>query len=128
MFSFPRSTTSGPEARDWEAAWLRGTRARLEQIPRDALDEERRVDAAILAHRLDAWLFTMDELRPWENRPLPVVGEVGSGLDYLVSRDFDPLPDRMRSLQDRLVSLPAFLEASRAELKNPPRIHTMTAI
>ncbi len=116
------------EARQWRAAWLRQTRGRLESIPLNALPPEDQVDAAILAHRLDASLFSMEHLRPWENRPLSVVGEVGSGLDYLVSRDFAPLPIRMLALKGRLDALPGFLARGQAALVAPPRIHTETAI
>ena len=119
---------SSEEARQWRAAWLRQTRGRLESMPLESLPIEDQVDAAILAHRLDASLFSMEQLRPWENRPLSVVGEVASGLDYLVSRDFAPLPLRMAVLQGRLDGLPDFLASGQAALVSPPRIHTETAI
>ncbi len=111
-----------------EAAWLRDTQQRLALIPVEDLDPEQQIDAAILAHRLEADLFAMQELRPWENNPLSAVYTVGAGLDYLVSRDFAPLEQRRRSLQGRLEALPLFLDQAQAALGEPPQLHTQTAI
>jgi len=116
------------EARTARAAWLRGVRDDLSAIDASALGPEQQIDAAILAHRIDASLFTMEELRPWETNPLSATGTVGSGLDYLVTRDFAPLPQRMESLRQRLETLPAFLQRCQAALGTPSRIHTETAI
>ncbi len=117
-----------PEA---EFAWLvevRVFRGRLENARLGAIGPEDQVDAQILAHHLEATLFGADELRPWETNPLTAVGKVGSGLDYLVSRDYAPVEERMDALEARLRGLPAFLEAARGRLAAPARIHTETAI
>jgi uncharacterized protein (DUF885 family) len=121
-----RDVSAGSRQR--RAAWMRSVRSRLERIPAGDLDAENRVDAAILAHRLDASLFRMEELREWETNPRSAIGTAGTGLDVLVSRDFAPLPQRMASLLARLEGLPAFLEQSREGLGTAIRIHTETAI
>ncbi len=107
---------------------VRETRVQLGRFSHAALGGVHRVDYGILDHHLEASLFVDEELRPWETNPLTAVGKVGGGLDYLVSRDYAPLPERMASLQARLESLPAFLESARDRLDAPPRIHTETAI
>ncbi len=121
-------TDPSSEARQWREAWLRSTRARLEQIPLDQLDPEQRVDAAMLAHHIDAELFAIDGLRPWENRPLRVVQQIGGGLDDLVTRDFAPREQRLDSLRRRLAAVPPLIDQACRDLQTPPRIHTETAI
>ena len=110
------------------AAEVRVFRGRLEDHANGLLNPYDRVDVEVLSRHLEASLFVSDELRPWETNPLSAVSTVGGGLDYLVSRDFAPLPGRMTSLQARLEGLPAFLETARGRLDTPPRIHTETAI
>ncbi len=116
------------EAEREQLAWLRAVQAELALVPLEQLDAEQRVDAAILAHELEAELFSVQQLRPWEQNPLSAVYTVGSGLDGLVSRDFAPIEQRAASLTARLEALPAFLEQARSRLDAPPELHTLTAI
>lgn len=118
----------GEAADERQLAWLRGVQAQLAGIPRDQLSAEARVDAAILEDELAGQIFSIEKVRPWANNPLAVTYTVGPGLDYLVSHEFAPLPQRMASLQGRLETLPAFLEQARAATGTPPKIHTETAI
>ena len=114
-----------------EFAWsveMRVYRGRLENARIGVVSPYDQVDAEILAHHLESTLFSADQLRPWETNPLAAVGTVGSGLDYLVSRDYAPLEERLTKLEARLLGLPAFLEAARGRLDTPARIHTETAI
>ena len=46
----------------------------------------------------------------------------------LIARDFAPLKDRLQNVKKRLQGIPAILEAARTNLKNPPKVHTETAI
>jgi uncharacterized protein (DUF885 family) len=114
-----------------EFAWaveVRVFRGKLENARIGVASPDVQVDAEILAHHLESTLFSGDELRPWETNPLAAVGTVGSGLDYLVSRDYAPLDERLTQLEARLLGLPAFLETARGRLDSPARIHTETAI
>jgi uncharacterized protein (DUF885 family) len=111
-----------------ELAWARGLLTELGTIDRDALSPEQRVDAAILAHQLEAGVFATEQLRGWEINPLYAAYTVSSGLDGLVSREFAPLELRMESLRGRLEGLPGFLAQARARLGEPSPVHTQTAI
>lgn len=122
----------------WPLPWREDERARREliahvraalaRVPVEALAPAHRVDARILSNRLDAWTFELDELREPEWDPLHYTGLVGDGLDPLLTRDFAPLEERLASVSSRLAGIPAVLEAARAALGRPPRIHTETAI
>ncbi len=118
--------SAGAEAA--EAAWARGVLAELDAIDAGALDPEQRVDAAILAHQLEAGIFSAEQLRGWETNPLYAAYTVSSGLDGLVSREFAPVEDRMASLRGRLEGLPTFLNQAQARLGSPSPVHTSTAI
>ncbi len=118
----------GADAELHWAAEVRVFRGQVDNARHGLLNPYDSVDVEVLAHHLEASLFAIDELRPWETNPLAAVRTVAGGLDYLVSRDYAPLPERMDALRARLLGLPAFLETARGRLGEPPRIHTETAI
>lgn len=98
----------------------------LNKIPLAKLSKTNNVDARILRENLEYSVFQTDVLREYEWNPLSY--NVGSALDYLISRDFAPLGERLKNLNGRLKAIPAVISAAKANLKNPPRIHTETAI
>jgi len=84
------------------------------------------VDYKIMTSNLQSWLFQIDTLKEYEWNPLSY--NVGGAIYGLTAREFAPLKDRLVSVKERLTLLPSILDAARANLKNPPRIHTETAI
>lgn len=98
----------------------------LKRIPLSSLSRTNSVDARIMRENLEYNIFQIDVLRGYENNPMSY--NVGSALDYLMSRDFAPLDNRLKNLQGRLEMIPAVVAAAKANLKNPPRIYTETAI
>lgn len=101
----------------------------LEAVPREKLGVQSRVDADMVDNLLRSWLFAIDELRELSWNPMVYTGLIGDGLDPLITRNFAPLEDRMRSLGGRLSGIPALVAAAKARLQGtPPRIHTETAI
>jgi uncharacterized protein (DUF885 family) len=102
------------------------TLAELQKIDLAKLSATNRVDARILRDGLESQNVSLVELRSWEWNPLNY--NAGGALNQLVARDFAPAEERLRSLKGRLEALPGVLEAAKANLRNPPRIHTETAI
>ena len=98
----------------------------LNKIDFAKLSKVNNVDARILKHNLEAKIFSIDELREYEWNPL--VYNVGGAINDLISRDFAPLKDRLMSAKSRLEQIPNVVAAAKSNLKNPPRIHTETAI
>ncbi|MBM2845297.1 MAG: hypothetical protein HW407_609 [Bacteroidetes bacterium] len=84
------------------------------------------IDYKIMTSNLQSWLFQIDTLKEYEWNPLSY--NVGGAIYGLTAREFAPLKDRLISVKKRLTLLPSILDAARANLKNPPRIHTETAI
>jgi uncharacterized protein (DUF885 family) len=71
-------------------------------------------------------IFQIDVLREHEWNPLAY--NVGGAIDSLASRDFAPLKERLTNMKSRLEAIPAVVAAAKANLKNPPKIYTETAI
>lgn len=108
--------------------FLTDVRARLVAIPSDSLSDSNQVDGRILLDQIDGALFSLDEMQPHENNPVVYTSILGDGLDPLLTRTFAPLAERMKSLRSRLVGIPAIVAVAKARLRNPPRLHTETAI
>ncbi len=100
--------------------------AELGAIDPAGLSEANAIDYAILDNRLRYGIWAAEELREWEWNPMRY--NVGGAVYSLLARDFAPLEERLRNLNERLEDVSAALEAAKANLKNPPRIHTQTAI
>ena len=97
-------------------------------IPR-SLSREQQVDAIMLREQLQYVLFSLNRLQDWAWDPVNYSATAGSALFALASREFAPLPERLRSATGRLEALPAYLAQVRASLvpaKVPP-VHAQTA-
>jgi uncharacterized protein (DUF885 family) len=98
----------------------------LDAIPVKRLSRENSVDYRLLHTQLEGALFALDTLREYEWNPLNY--NVGGSIYALVSRDFAPLPQRLRSVKGRLEGLPEVCAQAKKNLKNPPKVYTETAI
>ena len=99
---------------------------RLGQIQVTKLSRVNRIDFGILQSQIQSALFQLENLREHEWNPL--FYNVGSAIYGLTARDFAPLRSRLKSVKARLKAIPGVLDAARMNLRNPPRIHTETAI
>jgi uncharacterized protein (DUF885 family) len=88
------------------------------------------VDAHLLESELQYQIWRTEELAEWRWNPLVYTEMTGNSVYLLLSRDFAPLPDRLRSVGARLAELPRFLSQVRESLapERVPRIHAETAI
>jgi uncharacterized protein (DUF885 family) len=99
---------------------------RLDSIDADQLSPVNATDHAILKNRIEESIFAAEELREHEWNPL--LYNVGGSIYGLLARDFAPEEERLESVAGRLRAIPAVLAAARANLRNPPKVHTETAI
>jgi uncharacterized protein (DUF885 family) len=116
----------GATALDAERRGLDEFAARLTAIDHARLDQESRVDAAVLGNDVARRLFEIEELR--EHTWNPLLANPGQAIYMLLARDYAPLPDRLHSLAGRLAAVPGSLAAARAALGQMPRVHLETAI
>ena len=98
----------------------------LRKIDPANLDRVNRVDYEILLNHLEGSIFRLETLREYEWNPLYY--NIGGPIYDLVARDFAPLGERLRSVKARLEVVPRVAAMAKANLKNPPRVHTETAI
>ncbi len=93
------------------------------------LSRAHQVDARLLASRLeyDAWRLT--DLQDWRWNAILYTDMAGASIYTLMSRDFAPLPERLRSVKARLDELPRFLAQVRESLDpaRVPKVHAETA-
>ena len=100
--------------------------ARLDAINAGALNGDPWVDYHILRNRIESSIFEMEEIREHEWNPL--VYNVTGSIYGLLAREFAPLEERLQSVASRLEQIPRVLDAARANLGNPPQVHTETAM
>ncbi|UCG50589.1 MAG: DUF885 domain-containing protein [Candidatus Latescibacterota bacterium] len=98
----------------------------LRRIDPDKLSDVNRVDYYILKNQIEKSIYGLEELKEHEWNPL--IYNVGGAIYNLVARDFAPLDERLRNLKSRLEMIPRVTAMAKANLKNPPRVHTETAI
>ncbi len=98
----------------------------LEELDLTQLNAVNQVDYRILRANIRSMIFQLDDLK--EHQWNPMVYNVGGAVYSLVAREFSPLPERMVNLQSRLKSVPEVVSAAKANLQNPPKIHTETAL
>ncbi len=108
--------------REFNAAYL----GKLKAIPLDRLNKINNIDARIMRDNLEYNLFQIDTLREYEWNPMNY--NVGSAINNMISRDFAPLKKRLINVKGRLEAIPSVVAAAKANLKNPPRVYTETAI
>ncbi len=98
----------------------------LAAIPEERLSAVNAIDCAILRTNLASTLFQIDTIREYEWNPQTY--NPGSAIYGLIAREFAPLKDRLASVRGRLEQIPKVVAAGKANLKNPTKIHTETAI
>lgn len=99
---------------------------RLAMIDAGRLSQANAVDYEILDNRIRFSIWSGEELREHEWNPM--VYGLGDAFYSLLAREFAPLESRLASLRHRLEGVQPVIDAARANLDNPPRIHTETAI
>ncbi len=110
---WPDLTEAGREDR---LAWLAETRGSIEAA--DGLTREEEIDRRVLLGTIDELRFDEEELDELSWSPIIYSYLLGGGLFALLSREFAPLGDRLRSAAGRMEGIPAALDAARANLNS----------
>jgi uncharacterized protein (DUF885 family) len=114
-------------------AFLAEARRRLEALDAADLKRDDAIDRRVLLDEVDTLRFDEEELDDLAWSPISYTYLFGTGLFALLSREFAPLPDRLRSAAERMRGLPQAFEEARANLSRPThrpvsRFHTEKAI
>jgi uncharacterized protein (DUF885 family) len=106
-----------PGGRAARLTFLADAERRVTALDPADLTRDEAIDRRILLENLAAARFGEETLRDETWNPLTYVYVFGGGLFGLLAREFAPLPDRLRSVAERLRGLPAALEQARLTLE-----------
>ncbi|HEY4594507.1 MAG TPA: DUF885 domain-containing protein [Thermoanaerobaculia bacterium] len=106
-----------PEELAAEAAWLKAERARAEEFDPATLDERRAFEREMLKVVVDSDLFWLEAAESPRRNPMYYAGPIDPSL-YL-TRDYAPLPQRMRAFVGYARSVPQAAAQVRANLVTP---------
>ncbi|HST52765.1 MAG TPA: DUF885 family protein [Pyrinomonadaceae bacterium] len=111
-----------------EVKRLRSTLAELARVPEWRLSADARYDYLVLQSHANAQLLELEDVRMWRRNPNVYNQIVSSGVDNILKRNYAPIEQRLQTVLARERQIARLLEEARANLDNPPRIYTETAI
>jgi uncharacterized protein (DUF885 family) len=123
-----RLTDYSSAARETALTEYRRELAALDKIDVAGLTGPNRIDLHILRNALATEVFQLTEERGFEWNPLYYNPSLANAIYQFTAREFAPADQRLRNARKRLEAMPRVIEQIRANLKNPPRVHTETAI
>jgi hypothetical protein len=104
---------------------LKRALSRLKQLERsvgsiDGLPPQLKMDFQILTGAVEAALFDLEEMRPWERNPGYYNDLLFHSVFVFTKRDFAPLNKRVAAIIARERQIPAALDAARRNLRRVP--------
>jgi uncharacterized protein (DUF885 family) len=85
-------------------------------------------DRELVISAIKSQLLTLESIRDWEKNPDRYSSGVTNSIFTIMSRNYAPPADRLRSVIARERLIPRVLTSARENLKNPPRIYTQIAL
>lgn len=116
------------EAQKTAEAQARKYLAALDGVKASDLTGANRIDIRILQQELNYEIFQIEELRAPENNPRTYQQSLANAIYSLSARDVVPAAERLHAIAGRLGQMPRVIEQAEANLKNPARVQTETAI
>ena len=116
------------KSRDAEMSFLLEAKQGAGYAHTDFLNEEQRIDLKLISNAINARILELQEIRMWQKNPDIYSSSGTSSIYLLMSRNFAPLADRLKSAISRERQIPANLRDAKVTLKNPPRVYTEIAL
>ena len=107
---------------------LKGFLTKFEQFPADGLTLDAAADRDLVVRNTQSQLLSLENIRMWEKNPDVYSGGITSSAFTIMSRNFAPPEERLRSLIARERLMKNVLGQARHNLRNPPRIYTEVAL
>lgn len=118
-----------PEAR---AKWLELTRKTLAELPRkidySKLSRASQIDFEMFQHDLKFSEWMTQNTHPYEEDPRIYNGYINDSVYLLLAQSSLPKETNVANCIARMELIPKVIAAAKQNLKNPPRVHTETAI
>jgi len=116
------------QSRDAEIALLREQRQQFGGLDPDHLDEERRADLQLVLNNINARLLELEAIRSWQHNPDTYSSSATRSIFGLMSRNFAPPEQRLKSVIEREQKMPANFAAAKKNLNDVPKIYTEIAL
>jgi len=113
---------------DGEAHALAGYLRRLDEIKQDTLTPVERLEHRMLTSNLQARMFDLEVIRPWERNPQYYSDLIASSLAGQTLFSHAPAPERARRVLSKLRQTPRLIQAARDNIKEPPGIFVKVGI
>ncbi|MGA2214502.1 MAG: DUF885 domain-containing protein [Bryobacteraceae bacterium] len=113
---------------DYSKAGVDANRKALHRAERQFAALPADPDRDLILNNIRASLLDIEKVQSWRKNPDNYSSGVTNSVYVIMSRNFAPAADRLKSVIARERQIPAVFEAARANLKNPPRIYTEVAI
>src|ERR1035438_473285 len=113
---------------DAQGAALKRYEGLFQKVDQASLDAYARTDRAMLLGYIHATLHALENVRFWEKNPDVYSSGITVSAFVIMSRQFAPPADRLRSLIAREKPMPRVFADARANLKNPPKVYVDVAI
>jgi uncharacterized protein (DUF885 family) len=107
---------------------LKKYEAAFSQVNPATLDLYTRGDREMVLNYIRATVHALENVRFWEKNPDIYSSGITESAFVIMSRQFAPQPDRLRSLIAREKQMPRVFAEARANLKNPPKVYVDVAI
>jgi uncharacterized protein (DUF885 family) len=85
-------------------------------------------DRELVLAQIQGQLLSLESIRMWEKSPDSYSSGVTSAIFVIMSRNFAPAPERLKSVIARERLIPRVFASARENLKNPPQIYTQIAL
>jgi hypothetical protein len=113
---------------DFSAGSIRRQIDVLKQYEREVSGFPSSPDRDIVLGTIRSTLLDLESIRGWETNPDLYSSAASNAVFVIMSRNFAPQSERLKSVIARERQMPKMFETARANLKNPPRIYTEVAI
>ncbi|HUB79386.1 MAG TPA: DUF885 domain-containing protein [Bryobacteraceae bacterium] len=85
-------------------------------------------DRELMLSQLRSQLLALEDIRMWEKNPDNYTSYATSALFGIISRNFAPAAERLKSAIAREKAIPRIFQSARENLKDPPEIYTSVAL
>ena len=116
------------KSRDAELSFLLEAKQAAGYSHTEFLSEEQRIDVKLLSNAINARILELQEIRMWQKNPDIYTSTGSSSVYLLMSRNFAPPAERLKSVIAREQQIPGNLRDAKLSLKNPPRVYTEVAL
>lgn len=113
-------------SREKEVAFAKANLDSLKAYDLKGLSDNNQTDYKMIENQLNAAIWSVNDEKVYEWDPSAY--NVSSGFAEMLNGNYDSLDNRLRNISLRMINIPAYYEAAKANIKNPTKEHTQLAI